>query len=688
MNWGTWVQTAMGCVVVVMGGAASAYGEVGTAPDAPLILPVRPQSPALMSSETPASVTLPPADISSRETSRLLYRAVHGSTLTPQPAWTGDVAACNPGTTEASYRDEVALRINYYRAMAGVPSQITFRDEFSAKAQHAALMMSRNMRLDHYPTSDWACYSTEGAEASGNSNLAVGRVGPGAIDGYMEDYGAANAPVGHRRWLLYPQTQTMGSGDIPATATQLSANATWVFDEHYSGPRPTTRDEFVAWPPRGYVPYPVMFPRWSFSLKGANFSDTTVTLASNGVPVAVELEPLSSGAGENTIVWRIAGMDATNPTLWPRPDTDITYTVNISNVKVSGGTSRDFTYPVVVFDPDVPGPDTILPTAVGVSEPWIGIPNTYLFTTVPAATGHEWLQGRRQVISGVEGAEGGLGTFTASTSPGYDPVVTDIKAAGSRSFHLAHAAPNTDQILTSTRVLLPGTTSELRFKEYLGAATTNQTGRVEVSLDDGLSWTELYSHTGSSGGGFVIFQDVTIPLGSYADRLVRLRFNYHHEGGVYYPQTDTGVGWYLDDITFVNVDEVKNVAVAAVPPGSTDFRFTPPAAGVYLLAVRGAFLERYPLEWGPPLPVSASSYPPVIRIQGRPARTNGRLEMEFTVTGDSAGLAFVLLSATDPDGPWTPEAQATFTSLDAGTRFKVSTPDLGRSLEFYQVRGE
>jgi hypothetical protein len=109
---------------------------------------------------------------------------------------------------------------------------------------------------------------------------------------------------------------------------------------------------------------------------------------------------------------------------------------------------------------------------------------------------------------------------------------------------------------------------------------------------------------------------------------------------------------------------------------------------VYLLAVRGEFLDRYPLEWGPPLPVNAVSYPPVIRFQGRPARTNGRLEMEFTVTGNSAGLAFVLLRAANPRGPWTPEAQATLTALETGTRFKVSTPDLGRSLEFYQVRGE
>lgn len=35
----------------------------------------------------------------------------------------------------------------------------------------------------------------------------------------------------------------------------------------------------MAWPPAGYVPYQVIYPRWSFAIAGANFSQAAVTMA-------------------------------------------------------------------------------------------------------------------------------------------------------------------------------------------------------------------------------------------------------------------------------------------------------------------------------------------------------------------------------------------------------------------------
>ena len=46
---------------------------------------------------------------------------------------------------------------------------------------------------------------------------------------------------GHRRWVLLPQTQTFGSGDIPG-----ATNALAVFDSHFNDSRPGTRDGYVA----------------------------------------------------------------------------------------------------------------------------------------------------------------------------------------------------------------------------------------------------------------------------------------------------------------------------------------------------------------------------------------------------------------------------------------------------------
>lgn len=94
--------------------------------------------------------------------------------------WTGNHAACGEGATSAAFRQAVQLRINYFRAMAGVPATVVLSDEFNAKAQKAALMMSVNRQLSHSPDSAWTCYSAEGAEAAGKSNLYLGVYGPSA----------------------------------------------------------------------------------------------------------------------------------------------------------------------------------------------------------------------------------------------------------------------------------------------------------------------------------------------------------------------------------------------------------------------------------------------------------------------------------------------------------------------------
>ena len=171
--------------------------------------------PATFPSRRPtAGLRVDPAH---REASRTFFITYYQNAAAPAHGWTGDLAACDAGTTSAAFRDAVLLRINYFRAMAGVPAQVTLSDTYNAKAQQAALMMSVNDQLSHNPPATWHCYTADGAEAAGNSNLALGIYGWDAITGYMQDPGTGNGAVGHRRWILYPQTQTMGTGDIPPT---------------------------------------------------------------------------------------------------------------------------------------------------------------------------------------------------------------------------------------------------------------------------------------------------------------------------------------------------------------------------------------------------------------------------------------------------------------------------------------
>jgi hypothetical protein len=208
-------------------------------------------------------------------------------------------------------------------------------------------MMSANRALSHTPPADWTCYSIDGAQGAGSSNLYLGVYSWDAITGYMRDPGGNNYPVGHRRWILYPQTEEMGSGDIPPTGGYWPANALRVFDDNMWTPRPPTRDDFVAWPPPGFVPHIVVFARWSFSYPQADFVAATVSMALGGVSVPLEQAPIRNGYGENTLVWLPLGLP--DGAIWPRPVGDTTYTVHIENVIIAGQ-ARSFSYDVTVFD--------------------------------------------------------------------------------------------------------------------------------------------------------------------------------------------------------------------------------------------------------------------------------------------------------------------------------------------------
>lgn len=655
--------------------------ELGPVPQAPLSPP---PSHRTQAQTGPVVTALATPNLSSRETSRLFYQTVYAASVAPAPAWTGSFETCDPGTTALDYRDLVALRINYYRAMAGVPAGIGFLDTYNVKAQAAALLMSRNASLSHFPPPEWPCYSDDGADAAARANLAVGRVGPGAIDSYMEDHGAANDNVGHRRWLLYPPTREMGTGDIPGSDLYPPANATWVIDDHYGDPRPATREEYVAWPPPGYVPYGVVFPRWSFTFPQANFQTTAVTFRSNGVPVAVQAEPVLNGAGENTVVWHLAGANTATPSPWPRPAADTRYEVSLGPVLVDA-TPRHFSYVVTVFDPSTPGTDTVLPTVQGLGQPPVGIPTSYHYNAVPVASSHEWMVGRREDLTAVEGAEAGLGRLVASTSPGYEPITQDIRDSGTRAFHLAHPVPNLDQTLTWNRPLLCSAASSLRFREYLGIATSAQIGKVEVSLDDGFSWREVYAHPGGNGTGMVVFRTTTVALGAFAGRLVRVRFNYHHTGGEHYPQAEPPVGWYLDNVSFLNTEEVSDLQVNA-PLVATSFNYTPTTVGPHVLAVRGKFLDRFALEWGPALPVTAKVLNgPILNFNGPPLVTSGQVQLDFTVAGQPMPVQLRLEGSATPNGPWQIEAGAVFSTLPSGTEGRVLSPAPAGAARFYRL---
>ena len=285
-----------------------------------------------------------------------MYNTLYLPALAIPTNWSGSISGCNPGTTDPIYENATLTMINYFRSLVGL-SAVTFDKELNAKAQKAALMMIAEGDLSHAPSLSWACYSADGAEAAGKSNLAIGNHGPSAIVGYIEDSGRFNTAVGHRRWILYPRQITMGSGSTDERKGWFrGSNALWIISSFGSRPM---NPEWISWPPQTYVPYQLVYPRWSLSRNsspGADFSKASVQMTRNGSRIPVMVLNVENGFGDNTLVWEPSDLS-----FGPAMD-DQTITVTVSNIIIDGS-PQTFSYDVTVIDPDnvIVSNDTIPP---------------------------------------------------------------------------------------------------------------------------------------------------------------------------------------------------------------------------------------------------------------------------------------------------------------------------------------
>ena len=249
--------------------------------------------------------------------------------------WTGAVEQCDAGFLPNDVYTKALQQINYYRRQVGLNDNITLDEEKNRKCQQAALMMMANSDLDHSPPKDWKCYSEEGAQAAGKSNLGHGyRSARAAIDGYMKDAGIKN--LGHRRWIIYSRAQEFGFG---ATSNY---NALWVIGG--DGDNPEAKQlEYIPWPPAGHVIDRLVFPTWSFSIPKANFSESKVTLTGPNGEIKLDDYLPQKGFGDNTIAWNPGEGEIKS-----EKGKDFNYQVTVSKVKIDDA-FKDFTYEVIII---------------------------------------------------------------------------------------------------------------------------------------------------------------------------------------------------------------------------------------------------------------------------------------------------------------------------------------------------
>ncbi len=255
--------------------------------------------------------------------------------------WTGSTDSCEAGEISKLSYQLTLDRINYFRRLVGIPTEVIFDSTLNDKAQEAALIMKANNDLDHFPPETWACYSEVGAEAAGKSNLALGTHSASAIRLYMQDAGTDNGPVGHRRWILYSRAHHFGMGSTDRT------QALWVIAKKQKDPG----IDFIAYPPPGFCPKPLVYKRWSFSKPGANFNEADIAMYDeNGAPVELTTLELKQGFGDNTIVW-----EPDYETTFLYDQMDHIYSVEVNNVLINGS-PVNYNYNVVFTNPTIHPP--------------------------------------------------------------------------------------------------------------------------------------------------------------------------------------------------------------------------------------------------------------------------------------------------------------------------------------------
>jgi FG-GAP-like repeat len=282
----------------------------------------------------------------------------------PAMGFTGNIGSgsCIPGTISTAFKEFTISRVNYYRAMVGLPGNVALDTNatFESEQQSAAVLFASNNMLSHAPANPPFTICTglipAASNAAGHSNIGLAS-GSSSLDDavplYMDDSGTGNELAGHRRWFLFPPQAAMTFGASPA-GPGPGGNAIRVFDG-WGATRPATPNG-VAWPPAGFVPTQVLpaSNRWSYSFNSASGSSTfpgnnadftgaNVTMTANGSSIGVTVISRASSScpctGDSTIVFV--------PT--PAIVAGTNYTVNVTGITGVGAPSS-VTYTVRPFN--------------------------------------------------------------------------------------------------------------------------------------------------------------------------------------------------------------------------------------------------------------------------------------------------------------------------------------------------
>ncbi len=235
---------------------------------------------------------------------KVLYHDYYLASAVDSILWTSK-GNCDPGVIPEDIYLKAEKRINFFRLVNRVPT-IKINADKQKEAQAAAFLMMKNNYLTHHPAKTAKCYSKAAADGAAHSCLAItdyNYFGSTAfLTGFVEDSGDGNFFVGHRRWILYSNAKAFSYG-----ATN-SSEALYCSEFRTD----SINNEFMAYPWNGYVPYNLIYSKWSFTIPeshAVDFSQMKIVISDkSGKPLPFELYPSKDGYPDKTISWKMTSL--------------------------------------------------------------------------------------------------------------------------------------------------------------------------------------------------------------------------------------------------------------------------------------------------------------------------------------------------------------------------------------------
>jgi hypothetical protein len=648
-----------------------------------------------------------------------VYKASEG--YRDRIAWTGNytsTAAGAEGTTSAVFAGDVERRLNYFRALCGVPADVrvntgsavtilaadAYKPDASttkaAAAQRSALMIARtypnNGGLSHNPPQSNTAWTAAAWNANKNGNLALGFYGPGAVEAYVQEnvvgVSSWNTDVGHRRWLLSHWSTDFATGDTPGSFSgntiRPPSNAMYVVPRQ-SDVNFDVVPRFYSYPATGFFPAKHNSPYWSLSYPKADFSTATVTLrdaAMNVLPVNVVSR--RDGFGDNSIVWQVPASASIFAVT-----SDTTFHVTVTGIQGTDVPS-EHSYDVTFIDVERLNQTALVS---GESSP-LATGATYQISGLEGVEQIEAGMFQRKPATWTEGAEDSPAPkVIAQTSSSYPflAAVSGYVKSGTKAFRLTFPTRYDPQIngvpeqsFELDREIVPGAGTSLGFQYRRGLMTPASKLAVESSADGGMTWTNLTTISGGGSSGDTAFQAASLPLPS-AGSALRVRFRYYlsdttsalyaHED---YPAMATGI--FIDDITVSGGDWLEP-AGSVKAAGLSSFTFNSATAGTAIASGQTwwlrarAYLGGKAFPWGAakvvtplgPLELNGSTTPPVSGANysfiGDPAATSYRFEVS-----EPGGSAWTEGAETAPPPQISAQTSSAYTVLSDLAGFRKS----------------